>query len=141
MKILLTTDGSSHSLDSVKSFIEHRAMLAGPQEVALLNVHLPVPYSRAVAWVGKENVQRYYEEECEAALVPATELLDEHGVAYTTVKRIGDPAREIVKYADEWGADLIVAGTHGHSAVTTLVLGSVAQKVLAHTTRPILLLK
>jgi nucleotide-binding universal stress UspA family protein len=141
MKILLTTDGSKHSLATLQSFAERRTMFAGPLEVTLLNVHLPVPYSRAVAWVGKENVERYYEEECDEALKPGAELLDQKGVAYTKAKRHGDPATEIVKFADEWGADLIITGTHGHSAVTNLVIGSVAQKVLAQTTRPILLLK
>jgi nucleotide-binding universal stress UspA family protein len=141
MKILLTTDGSEHSLATVQSFIDLRSKFAGPLDIVLLNVHLAVPYSRAVAWVGKESVARYYDEEGDAALVPASELLDRNKVAYTKTKRVGDPAHEIVKFADEWGADLIVAGTHGHSAVTNLVIGSVAQKVLAQTRRPILLLK
>jgi nucleotide-binding universal stress UspA family protein len=141
MKILLTTDGSKHSLATLKSYVDRKALFAGPIELALLNVHLPVPYSRAVAWVGKENVDRYYDEECDEALKPGAALLDQHGVAYTKVKRHGDPAHEIVKFADEWGADLIVTGTHGHSAVTNLVIGSVAQKVLAQTMRPMLLLK
>jgi nucleotide-binding universal stress UspA family protein len=141
MNTPLATDGSTPSLSTLQSFLDRKAMFAGPLPIALLNVHLAVPNSRAVAWVGKENVDRYYEEECEVALKPGRALLDQHGVAYEMVKRVGDPAHEIVKFADEWGADLIVTGTHGHSAVTNLVIGSVAQKVLAQTTRPILILK
>lgn len=141
MKILLTTDGSTHSLGTLQSFIDRKSMFAGPLEVALINVHLAVPYSRAVAWVGKENVERYYAEECDVALAPGAALLEQHKVAHEKVKRVGDPALEVAKFADEWGADLIVTGTKGHSAVASLVLGSVAQKIIAHSTRPILLLK
>lgn len=42
----------------------------------------------------------------------------------------GSPAREIILKAEDWGADLIVVGSHGRSALGRLVLGSVSQKVL-----------
>ena len=41
------------------------------------------------------------------------------------------PAWGLIKKADEWGADLVVVGSHGRSALGRLVLGSVSQKVLA----------
>jgi nucleotide-binding universal stress UspA family protein len=141
MKILLTTDGSMHSLATLQAFIDRKSMFAGPLQIALINVHLAVPYSRAVAWVGKENVERYYAEECDVALTPGAALLEQHEIPYEKVKRVGDPAHEVVKFAEEWGADLIVTGTKGHSAVASLVIGSVAQKIIAQTTRPIMLLR
>jgi nucleotide-binding universal stress UspA family protein len=42
----------------------------------------------------------------------------------------GDPARSIGELADAIGADLIVAGSHGHGFLTRLVLGSVSQKLV-----------
>jgi nucleotide-binding universal stress UspA family protein len=42
----------------------------------------------------------------------------------------GSPAREVIRLADEWEPDLVVVGSHGHSALGRLVLGSVSQKVL-----------
>jgi nucleotide-binding universal stress UspA family protein len=42
----------------------------------------------------------------------------------------GSPAREILRRAEEWGADLIVVGSHGRSALGRLILGSVSQRVV-----------
>jgi nucleotide-binding universal stress UspA family protein len=45
----------------------------------------------------------------------------------------GSPASEIVERAEKWGADLVVVGSHGRSALGRLVLGSVAQRVVAES--------
>jgi nucleotide-binding universal stress UspA family protein len=42
------------------------------------------------------------------------------------------PAWAIILKAEEWGADLIVVGSHGYSALGRWVLGSVSQTVLTH---------
>ena len=42
----------------------------------------------------------------------------------------GDPAAEIVRFARDAAADLIVMGTHGRTGLERLLLGSVAEKVL-----------
>jgi universal stress protein A len=44
--------------------------------------------------------------------------------------RTGDPAEEIVKFAEENQVDLIVVGTHGWSGVKRLILGSTAGRVV-----------
>jgi nucleotide-binding universal stress UspA family protein len=43
---------------------------------------------------------------------------------------MGFPRRAISEYAKEWNADLIMAGSHGHSAIGRFLLGSVAQGIL-----------
>jgi nucleotide-binding universal stress UspA family protein len=43
---------------------------------------------------------------------------------------MGFPRRAISAYAKEWNADLIMAGSHGHSAIGRFLLGSVAQGIL-----------
>jgi nucleotide-binding universal stress UspA family protein len=54
------------------------------------------------------------------------------------VERRGDPAAEIVAYADEWDADVIVLGTHARRGFQRLVLGSIAEAVLREAKRPVL---
>ena len=44
--------------------------------------------------------------------------------------RLGEPAVEIVAEAVEWGADLLVLGTHGRGGVSRFLIGSVAESVL-----------
>ena len=54
------------------------------------------------------------------------------------VVRPGNPAVEIVRYADEHGVDLIVMGTHGRGFVAHVVMGSVAEKVVRTAFCPVL---
>ena len=51
---------------------------------------------------------------------------------------LGGPARSIADLADEVGADLIVVGTRGHSALGGVILGSVTQKLLHLAGCPVL---
>lgn len=43
---------------------------------------------------------------------------------------VGSPRRSVSEYARGWKADLIMAGSHGHSAIGRFLLGSVAQGIL-----------
>lgn len=49
----------------------------------------------------------------------------------------GDAARAILDYADEWNADLIVLGTHSHSVLEKLFMGTVASTILEKTKVPV----
>ncbi len=51
----------------------------------------------------------------------------------------GTPWKVILKVADEINADVIVMGTRTHSAVGQFLLGSTANKVMHHSTRPVLI--
>jgi nitroimidazol reductase NimA-like FMN-containing flavoprotein (pyridoxamine 5'-phosphate oxidase superfamily)/nucleotide-binding universal stress UspA family protein len=52
--------------------------------------------------------------------------------------RIGSPAREIVRFAEEHEVDAIVLGGHGGTGATHALLGSVAERVVRTSTRPVL---
>ena len=55
----------------------------------------------------------------------------------TTHMAEGDTGKAILNYADEWNADLIVMGTHSHSKLEKLLIGTVASKVLEKTKIPV----
>ncbi len=77
-----------------------------------------------------DNAQRVVDEaaaKAAAAGVPAQGCVLE-----------GDPAYEIVLYAGKIGADAIVIGTHGRSGLRRLLMGSVAEGVLRHSTAPVI---
>jgi nucleotide-binding universal stress UspA family protein len=42
----------------------------------------------------------------------------------------GQPAYELIRKADEWKPDLVVVGSHGHSALGRFILGSVSKKIV-----------
>jgi nucleotide-binding universal stress UspA family protein len=60
------------------------------------------------------------------------------GWAVRTIARSGSPASIILDEADRWNPDLIVAGSHGRSAIGRFILGSVSQRIVTearHTVR------
>ena len=141
MKILVAVDGSSPSLAAVASLVERLEWFRDVPALTLLHAHPPIPYKAAAAWAGHEAVAKYYDEESEAALATARTLLDSRRVAYSVEKSVGEPAAQIVGHAISSAADLIVMGTHGHTALAGLVMGSVATKVLAGSKVPVLFLR
>ncbi|SOC80246.1 Nucleotide-binding universal stress protein, UspA family [Salinimicrobium sediminis] len=52
----------------------------------------------------------------------------------------GDTAKTILNYAEEWGAEVLVMGTHSHSTFEKLLLGTVAGKILEKTKTPLYLI-
>jgi len=51
----------------------------------------------------------------------------------------GIPEQEIINISKEWEADLIVMGTHGRTAISKILTGSVAEYVIRHATIPVLI--
>lgn len=74
-------------------------------------------------------------EPLQAVAATATQLRPEYAI------RIGTPADEILRYADDRSIDLIVMGTHGRSGVAHLVMGSVAESVVRGATCPVMTLR
>ncbi len=60
------------------------------------------------------------------------------GVTHEMLIRKGDIGEEIERIAEEKKIGLIVAGTHGYSGVSKLLLGSVAEKIFRHARCPVL---
>ena len=81
------------------------------------------------------------EDEVQAEISRQAEELSDAGTE-TSVEiadiMLGGPARAIAEIADKAGADLIVVGTRGHSAVAGLLLGGVTQRLLHISHRPVL---
>ncbi len=57
-----------------------------------------------------------------------------------TAVRFGHPGEEVVDYAEEIGADLIIVPSHGHHGMKRFVLGSIAEKIIRHAKCPVLVL-
>lgn len=145
MKILLAVDGSDFTIKAVEYLADHLRWLQDAPELHLLHVEPPIPSglaaSRARAILGDDAVDGYYRDEAAAALLPPQDLLHKLGIPFESSYRVGDIAHEIRHYASEHDVDLIVMGSHGHGLLAGVVLGSVATKVLATTTVPVLIVR
>lgn len=65
----------------------------------------------------------------------------EAGVAFKRVLREGNPDDIILQTADTEGCNLIVMASHGRRGVAALLLGSETQKVLTHSTIPVMVFR
>lgn len=62
-------------------------------------------------------------------------------VTATLVNVQGDPFSEIVRFSKEHEIDLIIMGTHGHTGLKHIFMGSVAEKVVRYSPQPVLTIK
>jgi nucleotide-binding universal stress UspA family protein len=63
------------------------------------------------------------------------------GLVAESIFRVGNPYEEIVSAAKEISADLIVIGSHGHTGLGRLLLGSTAERVAKYAPCPVLVVK
>jgi nucleotide-binding universal stress UspA family protein len=140
MKILFALDGSQSALAALDMLLARLDWLAKPVSLDLVHVHPELPYPGAISWIGRENVQKYYDDESKQVLEPALARAKAKNVNATAVQLVGDAASEIVRQAAT-GYDLIVMATRGNTALENLVMGSVTTKVIASSKVPVLLLR
>ncbi len=138
MDIVIAVDGSDHALEAVR----HGAKLSAANSqirLHLLNIQPPLP-SAVSSFVSKEVVRSFHQEEGEKCLKSARELLDAQKIAHEAHVAVGNAAEAIVAYAKEKGCEAIIMGTRGLSALPSLLLGSVATRVLHLAEVPVTLI-
>jgi len=140
MKILLPVDGSSHSDRAVRHVISEVNRGAGTQ-VVLINVQSPIAASELFGHMPAYEIEAMQEARGGDALQSARVLLDEAGVPYAPAVLIGQVAETIARYALENSCEQIVMGTRGLGAVRSVLMGSVATRVLGLTELPVTLVK
>ena len=140
MKILLPIDGSEYSKNAIDFVASRTTVLGNNPTIELLNIQVPLP-ARASRLVGREALDRYYEEEADKVFTSARKVLKRDNMTVTEAYRIGAPDEMIAQEADKLPADLIVMGSRGLTALKGLIMGSVTTGVLARTKCPVLLLR
>lgn len=142
-KIAVAVDGSSTSDLALQEAI--RVAGGGGTVLALYVVDNGVMLFDA-GFYDPTQIERAYVDSGKKALEAASRVLGNAGVAFETKlvtepAVIGDIAASINAAASEWGADLLVIGTHGRRGVRRLVLGSVAEAVIRQSATPVLLVR
>ena len=140
MKILLAVDGSSYTKKMLAYVTTHLEMFSGDNEFTALTVQGALP-PRARAAVGKEVVDQYYAEEAAKVLDPVVKFLGRHDLKVKSLSKVGNAGETIAKTAESGKFDRIIMGSRGHGALGSLVMGSVATRVLANCQTPVLLVR
>ena len=139
-RIVIATDGSDHAREAVEFGVE----LAAEQRAEAVIVHVAPAVDilpSAGFAVGAAAIPHEVSERDRSSLVEAAELAEQRGVAARTELLAGNPADEIVAFADSIDADLIVVGSRGHGAIASALLGSVSRAVLHDSRRPVLVVR
>jgi nucleotide-binding universal stress UspA family protein len=127
-KILVAYDGSEgakHALEKAAKMVK-----LARAEIHILAVGRIPEYAETVGEVEeeKEQAQSYYSKIMEEA----SKQLKRQGLFHKVHIDFGKPADTILRVAENTGIDLLILGTHPHSAVRRRVLGATVDKVIDH---------
>jgi nucleotide-binding universal stress UspA family protein len=141
-KILITTDGSAVSQHTACAGVkfaqqmgaEVLALFVAPEYQYPVYVEIiPPSYPSEEEYI--EQMKRLGEEYMGSIMRSA----EKAGLKHSCITAFSDStALKIVDVAEQQGCDLIFMGSHGRSGWGQLLLGSVTNKVLSHTAKPVL---
>jgi nucleotide-binding universal stress UspA family protein len=148
-KILIATDGSDHTEKAITHAIE-LAKLTGAQLHAVYvisiisppeNLDIKTDYdtgSSVSIDASMDGLKKILAQDGDKAIRSIKEKAAINGVNVRKWILEGQPAKEILKLAEEQSFDLIVMGTLGKSGIEKILLGSVADKVIRGSRIPVL---
>jgi len=139
MKILLPVDGSDYTKRMLSYIAAHDELLGAGHEYTVFTAVPPIP-PHAAGYLDRGIVEDYYREQAEHVLSPVRKFADQQGWKVTVSHASGHVPESIAALAATLKPDLIVMGTHGHSALGNVLLGSVTTGVLARCKVPVLLI-
>lgn len=140
MNILLAVDGSPYTQKMLDYLVSHSELFGAHNAYTVYTAIAPLP-PRARAAVGADVAHGYYDEEAAKVAEPVVAFLARHAITPTVLHQAGPAGELIAQTATAGGFDLVMMGSHGHSAWVNLVMGSVATQVLAHCKVPVLLVR
>ena len=140
MKILVPVDGSPYTKRMLAYLAAHDEWLGGLHQYTVLHSVPAVP-PRAAAVLDKDVLKSYYDDEAEKVLKTVRTFFGKQKINAEFVAKVGPAADTISAVLKKGKFDLVIMGSHGHSSLGNLVLGSVATKVMAHSDTPVLLVR
>jgi nucleotide-binding universal stress UspA family protein len=140
MKILLAVDGSPYTQRMLDYLAAHPELLGSAQEFTALTVIAPVP-PHVTGYIDRASLQQYYDDQANEVWKNVRSVADKQQWKTTCTTKIGNAADVIAATAKEGKFDLVMMGSHGQSALSSLVMGSVTSRVLAHCTTALLIVR
>jgi len=135
-KILIAVEDSPHSLDAARAGIELAKKVNA--EIAIMcaiNIGVTIASPEVIPTpIEVINVQR---EEAHNIIEKVKTMYQGNRPVHEFTPE-GDPREEIIAVAEEWGAHIIVVGTHGRTGLTHMLMGSTAEYVVRHSKVPVM---
>jgi nucleotide-binding universal stress UspA family protein len=138
--VLLAVDGSVYTKHMLAFLAVHPELLGGDVRYTVFTAVPAVP-PRAAAFFSTDELAAYYADEAARVQAPVKAFLAQQGWSFDCRHGKGHAGDVIAAAAEQGRFDLVVLGSHGHSAIGNLVLGSVAMRVLAKCSVPVLIVR
>ncbi len=138
MKILLAVDGSPYTKHMLAYLAAHDELLGQNAEFTVLTVVPPLP-AQVTHFIDHAAIDRYYSDQADAVLKPIMSFSDQRKWRPAMRQEVGHVAETIVRVAETGRFDLLVMGSHGHSALGAWAVGSVTSGVLSRCKVPLLI--
>lgn len=135
--ILVATDGSSHA-ERALEYARDLALTCG-SKVVVVNAFELIPGFVGEPMLG--DLMAHHVMVSRRIAERAAETLEDAGLEVEAEILQGPPARAILGVAEGCGADVIVMGSRGQGEITSLLLGSVSHRVLAHAQVPVMVVR
>jgi nucleotide-binding universal stress UspA family protein len=132
--ILVTLDGTSTD----RAIIDHIKQLAKLAQSRIVLLHVADGW--AARTYGRDAVSPEIAEDTEYLKQVSAEFATA-GILADAELAYGDPAKEIVRWVEQQGCDLVAMSTHGHRFLADLFLGTTATRVQHSISVPVLLLR
>ncbi len=111
-------------------------------EILILTVQSPYEFQDHPDPVVRKEFEAFqYQAISERILEIAKSKFEDTGIPVTTHVIQGNPAHEIIEFADKQSCDMIIMCTHGMGTVKRFMLGSVTNKVVHHASVPVLVVR
>jgi nucleotide-binding universal stress UspA family protein len=132
--ILVTVDGTATD----RAIIDHVKQLAEMAHSRVVLLHVADGW--AARTYGRDAVSREIAEDTDYLKHVRSEF-EKAGIHADAELAYGDPAKEIVRWVEQKGCDLVAMSTHGHRFFADLFLGTTANRVQHRVRVPVLLLR
>lgn len=137
--ILVPVDGSANSDRAVAHAL---ALIAGGLAVELHFLNVQPSFGGAIStFVDRSQIDAYRREEGDKALASAVALAEKAAVPATVHIGVGRHGAVVNDFVKKLDAGTVVLGTRGHTGLAGVLMGSVAQDVIAHVGVPVTLVK
>lgn len=133
-EILVPTDGS----EAGGLAIDHAVDIASQYDARIHALYVVDTSAYAALEGAGTAVVDTLRDQGEAAVARVVEAAEDADLESVSVVREGSPHENILAYARESGADLIVMGTHGRRGIDRYLLGSVTERVVRSSPVPVL---
>jgi nucleotide-binding universal stress UspA family protein len=140
-KIMIATDGSEPVRRAVETAIEI-AKISGAKLYAVYVIAyggLLIPYPNDLGW--EKAALEYFRTEGKEATAYVENSAKAENVEVESLILEGSPVNEIVDFAEKNDIDLIVMGTLGRTGIQRFLLGSVAENVVRHSKKAVLVVR